>query len=57
MVSANYQTPREFKSDGIGRTNPDCRVCKHLEATGNHRSGLYEGHFDDYPTHCPLGRQ
>ena len=54
MINANYQTPREFKSDGIGRTNPDCRVCKHLEATGNHKNGLYVGHFANYPTHCPL---
>jgi hypothetical protein len=40
MVSANHTTLGEFKSDCIGLTNPDCRVCKHVEATGNHRSGL-----------------
>jgi hypothetical protein len=36
-----------------GRTRPDCRVCKHLEATGNHRNGLFKDNLDNYPTHCP----
>jgi hypothetical protein len=26
----NHTTLGEFKADGIGRTNPDCRVCKHF---------------------------
>jgi hypothetical protein len=54
MVDGNYTAIGDFKPNGIGRTNPGCRVCQHLEATGDHRNGLYEGHFGDYPTHCPL---
>jgi hypothetical protein len=54
VVDGNYTALGDSGPNGIGRTNPGCRVCRQLEATDGHRDGLYEGHFGNFPTHCPL---
>ena len=53
MISTQYTSPQDFKTDAMGRNHSDCRICKHLEISGNHRSYLYESHFSNFPTHCP----
>jgi hypothetical protein len=31
----------------------ECRICKVLEKSGKDRGNLYNGHYGNYPTHCP----
>ena len=40
-------------SDGLGRYDGECRICRKLERSGNHKGNLYENHYGNYPTHCP----
>jgi hypothetical protein len=38
LVSTEHSTPRELFPNGISRTHPDCRICKHPETTDNRRA-------------------
>ena len=52
--STNYaRRPRNFEQVPRARTNAECRICKILETSGNHKGALYANHNGNFPTHCP----
>ena len=53
MHHSFHVAPDNFQSHSVGTRNDDCRVCQHLDKTGNHNGALYMGHYANYPTHCP----
>ena len=51
--SDNYRKqPPRFQVSPNGMRFQDCRICQELEKNGRNKD-VYEGHYGNYPTHCP----
>ena len=51
--SANYgKRPPRFQMSPNGMRLQECRICQELERIGRNKN-VYEGHYGNYPTHCP----
>ena len=56
--STHYsRRPRNFEQTPKARTNAECRICKLLDASGNHGGTLYVNHYGNFPIHCPQWAQ
>ena len=49
----NRAAPRRFFSNPNGSNYADWMICKEMDRSARHRENLYEGHYGNYPTHCP----
>ena len=51
--STNYgKRPPRFQMSPNGMRLSECRICQELERIGRNKD-VYEGHYGNYPTHCP----